>query len=450
IWLRSWSDNYEFNNLDLIIEYYKGASFGMGWYDSSKASVYPALWISKDALLGVDNEKPAASTSTPTPTPSVYIGNTVTFGWYEQDGDYSNGLEEIEWVVLDKQDGKALVISKNRLTRRQYHSKKVATTWESCSLRTWLNTTFYNAAFSANKQADILTTTLKNSSDSFGLSGGNDTMDKIFLLSYDEAYRYFGSNANMNSYGICGYDWWLRSPGCSENSCYVDEHGDLVYGASVGAEKTVLPALWITIESLLEEDNEQPVETLPTPSVKIGDTVALGSYEQDNNTANGKESIEWIVIDQKDGKSLLLSKYALDAQKFENGKYDQHDHIPWSSSSIRQWLNGTFYDSAFSKEEKSNVVLTEIETMLGREHEYTKDYVFLLDSGYSCPYDLRKATATVYAQNQNPDATSVSWWLRTRGDSWGTEQYVSSSGETCVGADADTLLFVRPAIWVTI
>lgn len=68
-------------------------------------------------------------------------------------------------------------------------------TWEKCSLRTWLNDTFYNKAFNADAQAAILTTNVdnsKNQGDSeYSTNGGNNTMDKVFLLSYAEADRHF-------------------------------------------------------------------------------------------------------------------------------------------------------------------------------------------------------------------------------------------------------------------
>ncbi|MBP3696995.1 MAG: hypothetical protein J6J45_05560, partial [Clostridia bacterium] len=67
------------------------------------------------------------------------VGDYITFGSYEQDNDLSNGKEPIEWLVLDKQDGKVLVISKYALDAKPYNDEYVDVTWETCTLRSWLN-----------------------------------------------------------------------------------------------------------------------------------------------------------------------------------------------------------------------------------------------------------------------------------------------------------------------
>ena len=47
----------------------------------------------------------------------------------------------------------------------------------------------------------------------------------------------------------------------------------------------------------------------------VGDTITFGTYEQDNNTSNGKEAIEWTVLDKNGMSVLLISKQALDCQR---------------------------------------------------------------------------------------------------------------------------------------
>ena len=75
------------------------------------------------------------------------VGDTVRFGTYEQDNKTSNGQEKIEWLVLAKKDGKILVVSKYVLDFKQYNSDWVTSTWESCTLRKWMNGTFLKNAF---------------------------------------------------------------------------------------------------------------------------------------------------------------------------------------------------------------------------------------------------------------------------------------------------------------
>lgn len=120
-------------------------------------------------------------------------GDVITLGEYEQDNNLSNGQEPIEWTVLDnKKDGTLLVVSKYILDGKKYNEEKADVTWETCTLRTWLNSTFLDTAFTEDEQAFIAKSTVKNADNpEYGTKGGNNTKDQIFLLSYDEAKKYF-------------------------------------------------------------------------------------------------------------------------------------------------------------------------------------------------------------------------------------------------------------------
>ena len=198
---------------------------------------------------------------------AVAVGDVVTFGRYEQDNDSSNGKEEVEWVVLAKDGNKALLISKYALDCQQYNSSRVDITWETCSLRSWLNETFMNAAFSDVEQKQIITSKVTaDRNPDYSTDPGKDTTDKVFLLSITEANKYFSTDAErqciptayakakgcyVNSdKNTCW--WWLRSPGY--NSYYTS--GVLTVG-SVGChgnhvntgDDAVRPALWINLDS---------------------------------------------------------------------------------------------------------------------------------------------------------------------------------------------------------
>lgn len=82
------------------------------------------------------------------------------------------------------------------------------------------------------------------------------------------------------------------------------------------------------------------------------ETVLFGSYEQDGDAANGKEPIEWLVLARDGDKALLLSKYALDHQSFMPFYEPVTEPFTWESCSLRQWLNSTFLNAAFSAEEQ--------------------------------------------------------------------------------------------------
>lgn len=192
----------------------------------------------------------------------IKVGGYITFGAYEQDNNTDNGKEEIEWLVLDVQDGKALVISKYALEVQQYNTDHMDVTWETCSLRQWLNNDFINSAFSDDEKTMIPTVmVLVDKNSTYNTNQGNTTEDKIFLLSVTEAKKYFDSNYTRQCeptdylvakwYGSSDYcSWWLRSLGCYYNIVgYVDNDGEVdECGTSVGGHEAVRPALWIDLK----------------------------------------------------------------------------------------------------------------------------------------------------------------------------------------------------------
>ena len=194
-------------------------------------------------------------------------GDYVFFGAYEQDNNTSNGKEDIEWLVLEVKDGKALVISKYALDCKQYNTSNTDVTWETCTLRKWLNNDFINAAFSSYEKAMIPTVTVSaDKNPDYNTNPGNATQDQVFLLSDKEANKYFSSdsarqceptdfavaNGAWESNGV-NCLWWLRSPGGIQciaagvgNDGDVYESGNYVNYANYA----VRPALWIDLSNL--------------------------------------------------------------------------------------------------------------------------------------------------------------------------------------------------------
>ena len=200
------------------------------------------------------------------------VGDVVCFGAYQQDNDISNGKEDIEWLVLAKEDDKILVISDKALDCRAYNTMPAThVRWENCSLRRWINDTFFNVAFSIEEQNQIQDTKVSaDKNPRYSTDPGNDTTDKIFLLSSSEAEKYFSSKrarqckptAYALDYGVyIGGDgncwWWLRSPGVDENYASVDQScaafvnysGSIFYNGFVDHAFFVRPALWIKLDS---------------------------------------------------------------------------------------------------------------------------------------------------------------------------------------------------------
>ncbi len=194
----------------------------------------------------------------------VVEGEYIKFGAYEQDNNTSNGKEDIEWLVLEVRDGKALVISKYALDCKQYNTRNTDVTWETCTLRKWLNNDFINAAFSSYEKAMIPTVTVSaDKNPDYNTNPGNATQDQVFLLSITEANKYFISarKCEPTDYAVANGAWesdggncwwWLRSPGGSQNcAAFVNIGGDVFeYGNTVSlGNDAVRPAMWIDLSN---------------------------------------------------------------------------------------------------------------------------------------------------------------------------------------------------------
>lgn len=120
----------------------------------------------------------------------VVKGDSIYFGSYTQENSTVR-YSMIEWIVLEVEEDRALLLSKQGLDIQQYNSNREAVTWETCTLRSWLNSDFYDSAFGYDEMQAILETTLTNEDNpEHGTDSGNDTQDKVFLLSKSEADKY--------------------------------------------------------------------------------------------------------------------------------------------------------------------------------------------------------------------------------------------------------------------
>ena len=196
--------------------------------------------------------------------PEYKVGETIEFGNYPQDKD---GTEKpIEWIVMKNEGNQVLLLSKYVLDAKSYNEEWEDVTWETSDIRQWLNNEFYTAAFNKSEKAKIQTSLIKNEDNSeHGTSGGNDTEDKVFLLSEKEAETLFSNDderiAKATEYaeksGVYVNEekaayWWLRSPGDSGDdaaeviySGWVYRDGNYVDDSSGG----VRPALHLNLQS---------------------------------------------------------------------------------------------------------------------------------------------------------------------------------------------------------
>ena len=203
---------------------------------------------------------------------------------------------------------------------------------------------------------------------------------------------------------------------------------------------------------------------LPYRSAAKGDTVAFGSYEQDNDTSDGREPIQWIVLDKIGDQLLLLSADCLEGRQYHHVPFT---NVTWENSDLRAWMNGSFFDEAVSPAQQRLVRTVRNEnddqSVTGAQGgAATDDRVFALSETDTIIYlnnrekrsDIGAAPATQYALagalSVNDDGMA-DWWLRSPGTYGFAAQFVNTSGAPVAsGANVDARYGVRPALWITI
>ena len=190
----------------------------------------------------------------------VIIENTK---YHKTEKDYFK-YEPIKWRVLQSENGEAFLLSDVILDKQLYNENDKYVTWEKSSLRAWLNKKFINRAFSDEEKEKINITEIINQDNPvYGTEGGNNTFDKIFLLSLSEV----SEQQDGEKYGFlddeiraCGKSdfskteswWWLRSPGYDSGyAAGVYDYGWVYrYGHDVGSsDDGVRPALHLNLSS---------------------------------------------------------------------------------------------------------------------------------------------------------------------------------------------------------
>ncbi len=113
------------------------------------------------------------------------------FGRYEIDGDETNGTEDIEWLEIASESGKTLLLSRYGIdTIMNSDNPEYHPTWENSILREWMNSDFYNAAFSDSEKSKICLSDLNTPANSLSGMGECHTQDYVFALSYEELKQY--------------------------------------------------------------------------------------------------------------------------------------------------------------------------------------------------------------------------------------------------------------------
>jgi len=161
----------------------------------------------------------------------------------------------LEWLVLDVLPDRALLIAKDCLLLAPYNKELENVKWEGCSLRKEVLPQLLLQIFDDDKERDRVLLWKNRNPDSpqYGTWGGDDTDDKLFILSIDEAMQYFPNDgdriARLNGDTVW---WWLRSPGDNSHGAAHVNIGGSVYvrglpvSWSIGA---VRPSFWLNLES---------------------------------------------------------------------------------------------------------------------------------------------------------------------------------------------------------
>ena len=289
--------------------------------------------------------------------------------------------------------------------------------------------------------------------------------------------------------------------GCSSGgapSAGADSSGNSTLSDSSNPEDTKQGSAPQTEDSEKDEESGDTADASATDEIKpelfsgsaVGDIVVFGSYEQDGDEANGKEPVEWEVLEVQNNLMLVVSRFVLDCIPYHMEDTD----IGWDACSLRNWLNDDFYNSAFSADEKAYIQET---TLSNAGNEYwpggpdTNDKVFCLSmdeiighynlkenaekEGFYC--DGLVADTTTYASNKNIIALEITqekydgyykgmgygeeivgrnaawWWVRSPGSLGCNVCIADQNGEIGWGFRHRILvnmssIGVRPALWL--
>lgn len=192
-------------------------------------------------------------------------------------------------------------------------------------------------------------------------------------------------------------------------------------------------------------------------NVKVGSVIKFGNYPQ--NDQYKKEPIEWRVLAVEGGKALLISQYALDWKRYNEGG----EATSWKKCSLRKWLNNDFVKSAFSDTEQSLILLSEVTADKNPKYDTnqgfdTDDRVFLLSAKEAEQYfknnEDRKCIPAKFAVNNGASQYDgvCWWWLRSLGHYGSSATYVNTFGSVYYDGNFENRNdgSVRPALWINL
>ena len=228
---------------------------------------------------------------------SAGVFNSIQYKWSDATSYHYFKYEPIKWRVLDVNGSDVFLLAERALDDQQYNTRLASMTWEKSTIRSWLNgygssentygkdytrSNFINSAFTSSQRNAVKTTDVVNDDNiKYGTEGGNDTKDKVFLLSESEVYdtteaeshgfvkesstrdesRWSKSSTYAKAMGVYSASvstysgnsgWWLRSPGDDVDSAVRVNYSGYVIcnGYEVDYSRNVVrPALHLDISS---------------------------------------------------------------------------------------------------------------------------------------------------------------------------------------------------------
>lgn len=194
-------------------------------------------------------------------------------------------------------------------------------------------------------------------------------------------------------------------------------------------------------ESSLEPPPENVIVKETMADASVGDAVVFGTYEQNGNTADGAEKIEWIVLEKQDDKLLLISRQCLDAKQINQTRAD----VEWKQSTLFNWLNGEFLQGAFSETEISSIIENDGIKITVPSAEDAKKY-YEYDS-----WRAAEATEAAIKNGARVQNGKTWWWLLDKGEIASSNSYVYFDGT--IRADGLSVDYqnvaIRPMMWVS-
>ncbi len=184
------------------------------------------------------------------------VGSTITFGSYDIDTT-APGKEELEWIVLDKKQGRVFVISKYVVAEGNFYRDDI---WAKSQLRSWLYNDFTSTAFNSEEYQRILTTRADNICyiDIMTKKAYDPTEDKVYIPSFNElqaygistqGFAYADSGRVAKRYNGTSVDWVTRdTPSDGSGFCRIDNKGCFYYNHSSSQNIGIRPVMWLSYQ----------------------------------------------------------------------------------------------------------------------------------------------------------------------------------------------------------